>query len=111
MSAIFLNLPMLTIISFMISDNLIGKLAFHYYFSLQSFWLVGPNFSFVKFLFMSFPCCAVCVHIFCVYMSCLYSKDIDIYLLKMKSVDLEMPSIFSCASTVIGSDGVGGERM
>lgn len=49
---------------------------------------------------MSFLCGPIDVGIFHVYLRvpALYSKDINIYSLKMKNVDLETPSIFSCVS-------------
>lgn len=81
----------------------------------------------MTFLFISFLFGPIDVSIFHVYLqvSTLYSKDINIYSLKMKNVELEMPSIFSCVSDfdrprwsgwrgnvrVFTGNIIGGERM
>lgn len=67
----------------------------------------------MTFLFISFLFGPIDVSIFYVYLqvSTLYSKDINIYSLKMKNVELEMPSIFSCVSDFDRPRWEGGEGM
>lgn len=92
---------MLTIISFIISDNLIGKTGISLLIQLTVSLVTCSNFFFCEvsicglFLLSNWCQCFSCLFI---RVLCLYSKDINIYTLKMKNINLEKPPIFSCAS-------------